>query len=235
MTITISKNKILIMAICLLLILNVSIFSTMAWMTDTAKLVNTFTVGKVDITLEETDVDEDGDTTKNSYHLIPGQEYKKDPTLTVLKDSEESYIRMIMTIYGWSEAVEAFELKEPKDFFKLLGGYDGEIWKHAATVKDTSQDTMSFEFRYKETVSGFNDENKGEEKELKPLFDTLKMPGALTIQDLDKLKDGGFKMVIEGHAIQSAGFETTKDDEGNTIPAEDAAWAAFVKEENEEE
>lgn len=238
MTIRISTNKLLIMIICLLLILNLSIFTTMAWMTDTAQVTNTFTVGKVDIDLTETDSDEDGDDKKNEYHLIPGQEYTKDPTMTVLKDSESAYLRMIMTVHGWDAVKEVMKDNEIKDFFAFLGEWDKDEWKFFKLTEDPNNNTASFEFRYKEPVAGFDDEGEGVDKILPALFAKFKVPGSLTIEDLAKLKEAGFKMVIEGHAIQSAGFIDAKDANGAIVKpedAEEAAWAAFEEEEKNEE
>ena len=68
-------------------------------------MTNTFTVGKVEIKLDEAKVTADGipvegaaRVTANSYKLMPGTTYTKDPTVTVLKaGSEESYVRMKVT------------------------------------------------------------------------------------------------------------------------------------------
>lgn len=238
MTIRISTNKLLIMVICLLLVLNLSIFTTLAWMTDTAQVTNTFTVGKVDIDLQETDVDEDGKTNENKYHLIPGKEYVKDPTLTVVKDSESAYLRMIMTVHGWDAVTEVMKDNDLENFFTFIGEWDENEWRFIKLTEDPNNNTASFEFRYKEPVAGFNDQGKGIDKILPALFTKLKVPGSLSIEDLDKLKDAGFKMVIEGHAIQSAGFIDAKDANGDVVKPEDAenaAWAAFEEEEKNEE
>ncbi len=236
MTIRISKTKLMIMAICLLLVLNLSIFTTMAWMTDTAEVVNTFTVGKVDITLEETDVDNDGKKDRNEYHLIPGKEYIKDPTMTILARSEESYVRMILTVHNASAVKEIIKDRELGDFFAFIGGWDKELWKLEKTTEDPNSNTLEFEFRYKEPVSGFDADGKGTDFVLPALFTKLTVPGELKLEDLAKLEEGGFKMVIEAHAIQAAGFIDAKDANGDMVKpddAEDAAWAAFVKEEEE--
>lgn len=238
MTITISKNKIMILAICLLVVLNLSIFSTLAWMTDTSQVTNTFTVGTVDIELEETDVDKDGKKDLNNYHLIPGEEYVKDPTMTIKAKSEESYVRMIMTVHGWDAVEEVMKDNDLKDFFAFLDGWDKDVWVLKKSVEDPNNNTMAFELRYKETVSGFDAEGKEADNKLTALFTKLRVPGSLTLEDLAKLDKAGFKMVIEGHAIQSAGFIDAKDANGDVVKpddAEDAAWAAFEEEEKNEE
>lgn len=217
------------MGICLLLLVGACAFGTIAWMKDSARLVNTFTYGTVDISLEETDIDEDGDVTNNNYQLSPGLEYRKDPTLTVLKNSEEAYVRIVMVVHSWEKVADVFDINAPQDFFKLLGRYDASVWKFKTAVRDEEADTMSFEFRYKETVSGFNDEKEGEDKELEPLFETFKVPREVTIFDLIKLSDSDFKIVIEGHAIQAVGFNDGEDNSGNHVSAEDVAWETFSK------
>ncbi len=221
------KNKTLILVICILLLLNFSMFSTLAWMTDTSQVVNTFTVGKVEIDLNETDVDEDGDTKKNEYKLIPGDELDKDPTLTVIKGSEESYIRMILNVHNASavKAIIANDRHELDSFVDMLGGLNTDAWKLEGITEDRSENIVSYEFRYKETVSGFDQNGKELDKdvELPPLFTKLLVPGTLTMDELNALDAGGFKMVVEGHAIQELGF--ADDDE---------AWAAFKEEEEAE-
>ena len=221
------RNRTLVMIICILVLLNCSMFSTLAWMTDTSEVVNTFTVGKVEIDLNETDVDEDGDTKKNEYKLIPGSELEKDPALTVIKGSEESYIRMIVNVYNASavKAVLANERHGLDSFVDMLGGLDKEKWVLEGITEDKSENMLSYEFRYNTTVSGFDAEGKEltEDVTLTPLFTKLLVPGTLTMDELNALENGGFKIVVEGHAIQQMGFEN-----------DDEAWAAFKEEEEAE-
>ena len=78
---------------------------TLAWLiADTDPVVNTFTYGDINITLEETKVDEDGNPvldpdgnpektkTGNEYKMIPGASYLKDPIVTVLPDNEACWL-----------------------------------------------------------------------------------------------------------------------------------------------
>ena len=81
------KSKVLITILCAVLLVTVSVLGTLAYLTSQDEVVNTFTVGKVNITLDEAAVNADGteiagaDRVKeNNYHLIPGQTYVKDPT-----------------------------------------------------------------------------------------------------------------------------------------------------------
>ena len=91
--------KILAVAVCAVLLVAATVAGTLAYLTDTQTVANTFTVGKVEITLNEAKVTEYGEldgatrvTSGNTYKLVPGRTYVKDPTITVGEGSEECYI-----------------------------------------------------------------------------------------------------------------------------------------------
>ena len=93
------KTKALMLVLCAVLLVTASVLGTMAYLTSTDKVVNTFTVGKVAITLDEAKVDSDGTAVTpaervkgNAYHLLPGHTYTKDPTVHVQANSENSFI-----------------------------------------------------------------------------------------------------------------------------------------------
>lgn len=92
--------KALLIALCAVLLVAGSIFGTLAYLTSSAAVVNTFTVGKVAITLDEAKVDLYGvvdsaassRVTTNEYKLIPGHTYAKDPTIHVDAESEDCWL-----------------------------------------------------------------------------------------------------------------------------------------------
>lgn len=93
------KTKALMLVLCAVLLVTASVLGTMAYLTSTEKVVNTFTVGKVAITLDEAQVNPDGTAVtpaarvkQNAYHLLPGHTYTKDPTVHVQANSENSFI-----------------------------------------------------------------------------------------------------------------------------------------------
>lgn len=94
----IMKKKIVSVCLVVCLLATAIIGTTLAYFTDDATVTNTFTVGEVTITMDETDVniygEKDGDTrvTANEYKLIPGRSYTKDPTIHVGADSEDCYL-----------------------------------------------------------------------------------------------------------------------------------------------
>ena len=98
------KKKILALCLVVALLATAIAGATLAYFTDTDVVNNTFSVGNIEIKLDEAPVDEDGKATddprvqENEYHLYPGMTYDKDPMVTVIKGSEECYVRVFMTI-----------------------------------------------------------------------------------------------------------------------------------------
>lgn len=106
-------KKIVALLLCAALLVGATIAGTLAYLTSTDSVTNTFTVGNVAITMDETLVDEYGNPAKkdgtgnivavvngetperteaNIYKLIPGHTYTKDPTIKVSAGSEDCYI-----------------------------------------------------------------------------------------------------------------------------------------------
>lgn len=208
-------NKILLWCLGFVAVAAISVAGTLAYLTDQDSVVNTFTVGKVQITLDETKVNSDGTVVegaervqKNEYHLIPGQTYTKDPMITVEENSEEAYVRMMVTLNCAEELMEIFG----NDFLpeNYVKGWDSLKWECVKIGNITEDNTITYEFRYFKTVSSA----AGEKKALEPLFTKITVPGTVTGEQLKMLND--FNITVVGHAIQAAGFEDA-----------DTAWAAF--------
>ena len=89
-------RKILVSLAALALVAAISIGGTLAYLTQQKTVTNTFTVGNVTITMDETDVDDStkdaARDTENSYKLLPGKTYTKDPIIHVDTNSESCYL-----------------------------------------------------------------------------------------------------------------------------------------------
>lgn len=204
----------------------VCVAGTVAYLTSQDQAVNTFTVGKVDISLDEADVDETGTpivddqgnpverVTENEYHLLPGGTYVKDPTVTVKAGSEESYVRMVVTITDAADIKDVFG----SDFLpeNYVEGWDRETWVSYSTTEDTEANTLTYEFRYFETVDA---SEATEDVVLDALFDSFTVPGMLSGEELALIAD--MQIIVNGHAIQAAGFADA-----------DAAWIGFADQMN---
>ena len=92
------RTKVLLMVLCSVALIAGSAAGAIAYLTDNEAVTNTFTVGQVGITLDEAPVDANGKATtgdrvlSNTYKLIPGQTYDKDPTIHVDPKSEDCYL-----------------------------------------------------------------------------------------------------------------------------------------------
>ena len=237
-----TKMKMLIVLACAVVIVASSVLGTLAYLTDEAEAVNTFTVGKVAIKLDEAKVNPDGTPVAsadrvpaNEYHLIPGGTYTKDPTVTVLADSETSYVRMLLTVVD-SDAVDALianPIHNLTDYAGLFEGWDTTSWLYQGFTKGTTEvtengtpvtkNTITFEFWYKETVAGA----AGADVTLPALFTAVKIPATATGDEMATL--GNVQVVVNAHAIQAAGFADTVDPATGTVTAtaQANAWAAF--------
>ena len=77
----------MMVTICLIAVVGVG--ATLAYLTDsTDVLKNTFTLGKVDIEIGEPD------WKGNPENIVPGQSFAKNPTVTVMANSVDSYVFM---------------------------------------------------------------------------------------------------------------------------------------------
>ena len=208
------RTKVLLLLLSAVLLVVASVFGTIAYLTDKDNQVtNTFTVGKVEITLDEAKVDVYGvkanpevRTSSNAYKLIPGHTYTKDPKIQVLEGSEECYlfvkvenglvnyemsantIESQMTAKGW-KAVDGN--KEPGVYY-----YYGSSSTNGAVSEKTSV----------EVFNTFTIDEKADSKNGWKNIDTSKPVISVT-----------------AYAIQADGFKPTKDN------PTDEDYAAAIK------
>ena len=204
------KSKVLLTLMCAVALVVTSVFGTLAYLQDTDEVKNTFTVGNVQIKLDEKDITKtDGTRTEegNKYHLLPGHVYDKDPTVTVLKGSESSYIKMTVTFSNAKE-LDAIFAPTGANLTSIFGGYDAANWIAKGNTEDTQKNTRTYEFWYKETVAA----PEGN-VELDALFDTITVPGTINNDQLKTI--AGMTITVNAYAIQADGFANAE-----------AAWAA---------
>lgn len=238
-----TKTKALLMSLCAVLLVAASVLGTMAYLTDSKDVKNTFTVGNVAIKLDEAKVDEMGNlvknqdgtladrVTQNAYKLLPNHIYTKDPTVTVLAPSVESYVRMKVTFNNADKIIalctdpefegevtgveNAFPLIRMVNFVKANAAkWDGIIPDNMVDTEDMlanskyfvkgTDNTLTYYFYYNGTVAA-PDGNVG----LPTLFDSIKVPTWVTGDQLAKLKD--FQINVVAEAIQADGFTDAAD------------------------
>lgn len=241
-----TKSKALLLTLCAVLLVAASVLGTMAYLTSSAEVKNTFTVGKVEIKLDEAKVNANGipeegagRVTANSYKLMPGNTYTKDPTVTVLNGSDAAYVRMKVTFNKATEIIAlctdpefADEVTGVENAFPLIRMvnytdtaelyWDGLLLDNMYDTEDmlampkyfaydAATDTLTYYFYYNETVGAPNGDVK-----LPVLFNSITVPEWATGEQLAQLE--GFEINVVAEAIQAAGFDTA-----------DLAWAAFAE------
>lgn len=93
------SGKLVVAMLAVTLLIGCAIGGTVAWLTaKTDPVVNTFTYGDINITLDE--------TTGSSYKIIPGVDITKDPKVTVKKDSEDCWLFVKVKAENWPNFVK---------------------------------------------------------------------------------------------------------------------------------
>ena len=180
------KSKIAVMLGTVVLLGAIGVGSTFAYLTSqTDEVVNTFTVGNVKITLDETDVDDSTPDAerdvKNQYlDMIPGETYVKDPVVHVAPGSVESYV------YVKIEGLDANQ-----GILSLEGTALGKEW-----IKADDTEKLDGIYVYAETVDTLKEEKT---VDLKPLFEAVTLA--------DNFVSGGTiaNIKIEACAVQAGG------------------------------
>lgn len=210
-----TRSKALLLTLCAVLLVAATIFGTMAYLTSTDTVTNTFTVGKVNIKLDEAKANPDGSLVanadrvkQNNYKLLPGHTYNKDPMVTVLGGSESSYVKMTVT-FSMADELDAIFAPDGADMLKIFNGYNATNWIAKGNTKDETANTRTYEFWYKEAVAAPNGDVA-----LDALFDSITVPGEITGAQLATIED--MTITVNAYAIQADGFADAA-----------AAWAAF--------
>lgn len=145
-----TTTKKLVIAVIALSVALVSVVGgTLAWLWDkTGPVTNTFTVGLVDIELDEAKVNLYGveDTAaarvnQNRYKLIPGHTYVKDPTVWVKPESEACYV-FVKVENGLESIMDAVTIEDQilaKGWTKL-DGVAGVYYKTVASRVGETED-----------------------------------------------------------------------------------------------
>ena len=199
-----TKNKALLLSLCAVLLVAASVLGTMAYLTSQDAVTNTFSVGSVAITMDESDVDNstegENDRDKaNNYKLLPGHQYTKDPIIHVASTSENCYLFVIV-----KNEIAAIESDADGDK-KVADQIDANGWKKVGETADGSLYVYG-------TVADPTAVKGGENK---TVFTTFKIDGDVTNTTLAGC--AGKTIVVTAYAVQVDGFEdNTASDIWNT-------------------
>ena len=161
-------KKALVLFLCAVLLVAGSVAGTLAYLQSNSEVVkNTFTVGELEITLDEAKTDEYGKVianadrvTANTYKLVPGHTYVKDPTVHVAAGSEECYlfVEVVDGLAGIQDDITIAAQMTANGWAKLEDV--DNVWFYGAKVdaRESAKDVIVFEnFTLKGTadVSGY--------------------------------------------------------------------------------
>ncbi len=180
-----NAKKIIGLVLAAVLLVSASVMGTLAYLTSTDEVTNTFTVGNVAITLDEAPVDADGVATAgnrvkaNNYKLLPGHEYDKDPTVHVASGSEDCWL--FVKIDNQIAAIE--------DDITIADQMKANGW---IVIDETNQ------------IYGRETTNKAGDNVV--VFETVKVIGTIENDALAAYE--GKTVVVTAYAIQADGFDT---------------------------
>lgn len=219
-----TAKKAMLMTLCAIILVVATVFGTMAYLTSTDEVENTFTVGNVKITLDEAKVNTNGSPVEgadrvkaNEYKLMPGHTYTKDPTIHVDAASEDCFIRAKVTLTNAKEWIAIATKYADNKVENIIKGTDDNIWWVSQPAVDETANTVTYTFVYKN--ESHTDElgkriwTSTDSKDL-VLFNEIAIPGGLTNDELKSV--GASKITVVAEAIQADGFANA-----------DAAWEAF--------
>ena len=224
-------KKIFAIALCVAMLAIVLVSGTMAYFTDTHAQTNTFTMGKVDITLEEPTYTPDANSGK--LKVFPGQSYAKDPTITVEEDSEDCYLIATVTIDQLNQlkalyADDTTGVKQPWGLSLagnggLVSGGIADYEAVGAVENDLSGTLLGGEvfLTYQEDATAntitytFYFKNPQEAGDVQVLFTQVNIPSIIENGDIT----GDLNITVNAYAIQAVGFSNVYE-----------AYAAFPQE-----
>ena len=206
------KKSILMAAIAVMLVAVLVVGGTLAYFTDTKSATNTFTMGNVKITLDETNVNDPqgARVTENTYNVYPGAVVTKDPVVHNT-GKNAAYIRATVNVSNWMNLVAAYypDFKEtfPNDGYKaalnLLVGELGEGWSvvgvEAGDTFTIGQFDAKFILKYDGQLAADTDTTA--------MFKTVTIPAGIDNANADSLSS----VKVVAQAIQADGFASWDD------------------------
>ena len=186
------KPLALIMA--LVLLVGGVIGGTVAWLIATPDpVVNTFTYGDINIDLDETDTQLDGDNNPNTndYKMMPGIKITKDPVVTVKAESEEMWLFVKLEK---SSNFDTFMEYEVAEGWTALSGVEGVYYQHI-TAEDVATADKEIAVIKDNTVTV-------KESVTKEMLNALDAPGTTATYPT---------LTVTAYAVQYAGNATAAD------------------------
>ena len=209
-------KKVVAIVLAMVLVAVAAVGATMAYLTDTKTVTNTFTVGDVKIKLDETNInDPEGDrVTANTYtNITPGIVYTKDPVVTNT-GKNDAWVRVTVTIengMNWLGLYNENVWTAPQEeaFTALIDDSLGDKWslEDIAYVANATRGTTDFvaTLKYAEKLS--------KDQVTSAAFKEFVLPANASASDITTRisQNGEFHIDVVAEAIQADGFTTWED------------------------
>lgn len=138
-----TKKRAIAIVLAAVLLISAVVGGTVAYLTSypTSAVVNTFTVGKVDIDLKEHNLATNGslgsnEVTENTYNFMPGDKLNKDPFVKVLPGSEACWL--FVKAYESNNVITVDKSQVKIITFNIDDTQEGELqWKQYNGTTDT--------------------------------------------------------------------------------------------------
>lgn len=214
------------------LLITATVFVTLAYLNaKVGPVKNTFTLGQVAITLDEEKVDDAGQilntegtvwekgqekaarVMKNTYHLSPGHEYVKDPTVHVDADCDPAYLMVKIEVKDATDLEAALTNHSLNtDLTNYVTGYDAANWDKKVTMNGTTKEIRLY---YKNAAT--QNEIAGGTGDI-VVFDGFKIPEAFENADIKALDT--FEIDVTAYAVQADGFTDAETAVQTAFPGE---------------
>lgn len=238
------KKKVLTIVaaiLCAALLVAGSVVGTLAFLTATAQVTNVFTVGDVNIALDEALVNLDGTPVVggdrvhyNEYHLVPGATYTKDPRITILDGSEATYVFVKIENGLTSVALKNGEIDEANGKITVAMQMENNGWVPIETGSNIyyfdAKEADTYELEESQRVGNakikMDDSGavaKGTGSIVISVFEKFTVSPTATFDGLDDVDKNGFidpKIVVTAYATQAMGFASATEAWEATFGAE---------------
>lgn len=190
------KKKII--SLCLVAALAVVAIAgtSLAYFTDKDAKTNTFTLGNVDIELNE-------ENWAAPTAAVPDVEYAKDPVVTNIGEND-AWIRVDVTLSDAAAFTAAAARHQITDLATIFAGHDETKWTLAGEpVYNNENDTLTYSYYYN-TVLAVDESTEA-------LFTSVTIPAVFDNEDMEAIGED-FTIDVTAHAIQTADSYSTVAD-----------------------
>lgn len=210
-----TKKNILSIVVALALVAALAVGATLAFFSDEDTATNTFTMGKVDIDLKESD--NGGETWTDDgltfEKLVPGDTTPKMAKVTVAEDSNDCYIAMTVALECNDNDAETGKGFTNGEKALLMAAVEDAIDADKWTV--VLQNDGSLLCIYKEACVA--------EAEV-VLFEEITLPLGDKFVFGNNLAEEEFSLVLNAYAVQADNMEELMEGEGGEVAPENFDW-----------